>query len=104
MKVELGDTERLVTPFGGLVVFMEFLRRAGYRQAVGRYLPFRPTSANAIDPVEIFTLFVLVMVAGARRFARPSLLRADVALLAFLTNNSLAFPSSAGCPTSSWRG
>jgi hypothetical protein len=30
MKVELGETPRAVTPFGGLVVFFEFLRQVGY--------------------------------------------------------------------------
>jgi hypothetical protein len=100
-RVELRETERLVTPFGGLVVFMEFLRQAGYRQAVSRYLPFRLTSANASDPVETFTALLLAVVASAWRFARTSLLRAGVALLALLTNNYLAFASSAGSPASS---
>jgi hypothetical protein len=42
------------------------------------------TSPNAIDPVETFTVFLLSVVAGARRFAHASLLRADVALQALL--------------------
>ncbi len=83
-KVELRETQRAVTPFGGLVVFLEFLRQVGYREAVSHYLPFRPTSPNAIDPVETFTAFLLAVVAGARRFAHTSLLRADVALHALL--------------------
>jgi hypothetical protein len=83
-KVELRETQRAVTPFGGLVVFIEFLRQVGYREAVDKYLPFRLTSPNAIDPVETFTAFLLSVVAGARRFAHTSLLRADVALHALL--------------------
>jgi hypothetical protein len=79
-KVELRQTQRAVTPFGGLVVFFEFLRQVGYRQAVSKHLPFHLTSPNAIDPVETFTAFLLSVVAGARRFAHTSLLRADVAL------------------------
>ena len=43
-KVELRETQRAVTPFGGLVVFFEFLRRIGYREAVQQHLPFSPTS------------------------------------------------------------
>ena len=31
-KVELRETRRAVTPFGGLVVFFEFLQRIGYRE------------------------------------------------------------------------
>jgi len=83
-KVELRETQRAVTPFGGLVVFFEFLRRVGYREAVSKHLPFRFTSPNAIDPVETFSAFLLSVVAGARRFAHTSLLRADVALQALL--------------------
>ena len=79
-KVELRETQRAVTPFGGLVVFVEFLQQVGYREAVSQHLPFRLTSPNAIDPVETFTAFLLSVVAGARRFAHTSLLRADVAL------------------------
>ena len=89
-KVELRETPRAVTPFGGLVVFFEFLQQVGYREAVRQHLPFRLTSPNAIDPVETFTAFLLSVVAGARRFAHTSLLRADVALHACW--GSLAFP------------
>jgi DNA-directed RNA polymerase subunit N (RpoN/RPB10) len=79
-KVELRETSRAVTPFGGLVVLFEFLRQLGYCEAVRQHLPFRLTSPNAIDPVETFTAFLFSVVAGARRFAQTSLLRADVAL------------------------
>jgi hypothetical protein len=83
-KVELRETQRAVTPFGGLVVFFEFLRRIGYCEAVRQHVPFHLTSPNAIDPVETFTAFLLSVVAGARRFAHTSLLRADVALHALI--------------------
>jgi hypothetical protein len=53
-KVELRETQRAVTPFGGLVVFFEFLRRIGYSEAVRQHLPFSLRSPNAIDPVENF--------------------------------------------------
>jgi hypothetical protein len=65
--VELRETQRAVTPFEGLVVFLEFLRQVGYREAVSKYLPFRLTSPTAIDPAETFTAFLLSVVAGARR-------------------------------------
>jgi len=83
-KVELLETERAVTPFGGLVVFFEFLRRIGYCEAVREHLPFSFRSPNAIDPVKTFTAFLLSVVEGARRFAHTSLLRADTALHALL--------------------
>ena len=63
-KVELRETQRAVTPFGGLVVFFEFLRRVGYCEAVRQHLPFSLTSPNAIDPVETFTAFLLSVVVG----------------------------------------
>jgi hypothetical protein len=83
-KVELRETQRAVTPFGGLVVFFEFLRRIGYCEAVRQHLPFSLTSPSAIDPVKTFTAFLLSVVAGARRSAHTSLLRADAALHALL--------------------
>jgi Transposase DDE domain group 1 len=79
-KVELRETPRAVTPFGGLVVFFEFLRQVGYLEAVQQSLPFRLTSPNAFDPEQTFTAFLLAVLAGARRFAHASLLRADTAL------------------------
>jgi hypothetical protein len=79
-KVELRETPRAVTPWGGLVVFVEYLRKIGYVEAVGQHLPFELTSPNAIDPVQTFTAFLVSVVAGARRFAQTGLLRADEVL------------------------
>lgn len=83
-KVVLRQTPRAVTPFGGLSVFIEFLGKIGYRQQVSEHLPVRLKSPNAIDPVQTFTAFLISVVAGARRFAHTSLLRADRALHALL--------------------
>jgi hypothetical protein len=79
-KVELRETPRAITPFGGLVVFFEFLRQIGYSEAVRQHLPFRLNSPNAIDPVETFSAFLFSVLTGARRFAHTSWLRADRAL------------------------
>ena len=79
-KVELRETPRAVTPFGGLVVFFEFLRQVDYIEAVKQCMPFRLTSPNALDPAQTFTAFLLAVLAGARRFTHASLLRADTAL------------------------
>jgi len=73
-----------VTPFGGLSVFIEFLGKIGYAQQVREHLPVHLKSPNAIPPGETFTAFVMSVVAGARRFAHSSLLRADRALHALL--------------------
>jgi hypothetical protein len=51
---------------------------------VRQHMPFTLRSPNAIDPVKTFRAFLLSVVAGARRFAHTSLLRADTALHALL--------------------
>jgi hypothetical protein len=79
-KVVLRQTLRAVTPFGGLSVFIEFLRRIGFGEEVCRDLPVHLSSPNAIAPGETYTAFLMSVVAGARRFAHSSLLRADRAL------------------------
>ena len=90
-KVILRETPRPITPFGGLAVFVEFLRGLELAAQVQRHLPFTLRSPNAIPPAETFTAFLLAVVVGARRFAHTQLLRADRALhvLAGLTR----FPS-----------
>ena len=47
-KVVLRQTPRAVTPFGGLSVFIEFLRKIGYRQQVSEHMPVHLQSPNAI--------------------------------------------------------
>ena len=65
-KVELRETPRAVTPFGGLVVFFEFLRQVGYREAVNRCIcRFVSLPPTRIDPVQTFTAFLLSVVAGS---------------------------------------
>jgi hypothetical protein len=83
-KVELRQTKRAVTPFGGLVVLLEFLRKIGYAGAVQGNLPFQLTSPNVIPAAQTFTAFLLSVLAGARRFAHAGWLRADEALCGVL--------------------
>jgi hypothetical protein len=40
-QVILGETKRLMTPFGGLAVLAEFRRELGLLEAVRQHLPFR---------------------------------------------------------------
>jgi hypothetical protein len=79
-KVILRDTQRAVTPFGGVGVFLEFLRGRGFMEVVRAHVPFALHSPNAIAPAETFLTFVLAVVCGARRFAHTGLLKADRAL------------------------
>ncbi|HLI30542.1 MAG TPA: transposase, partial [Terriglobia bacterium] len=83
-KVVLRETPRAMTPFGGLSVFIEFLKRIGFAERVGRDMPVRLKSNHAITAGETFTAFLVAVVAGARRFAHSSMLRADRALHALL--------------------
>ncbi len=83
-KVILRQTSRAVTPSGGLSVFIEFLKPIGFPEQVRRDLPFCLSSPNAIPAEETFTAFVISVVAGARRLAHSSMLRADRALGALL--------------------
>ena len=76
-KVLLEDTERVASPYGGLSVFVEFLKRIGYQEAVRRYIPFCLTSPNAIPAEETYTAFLLSVLVGAQRFAHAVLLRFD---------------------------
>jgi hypothetical protein len=79
-KVVLRQTERAVTPWGGVAVFVQFLKGIGFTEAVERWLPIHLDSPNAIAPVQTFTAFLIAVVTGARRFSHAALLRTDLAL------------------------
>ena len=78
----LRETQRAVTPFGGLVVLVEYMRALGLMRAVRERLPFRYTSNHALPPEHTLLAFWLGVVGGARRFAHLQMLRCDRALLA----------------------
>jgi hypothetical protein len=79
-KVILRETKRAITPYGGLSVFIEYLRKIGYSDTVHAHMPVSLTSPNAIDPTETFTAFLISVLSGARRFAQAGLLRLDKAM------------------------
>src|SRR3954469_21970862 len=83
-RLILRDTQRAVTPFGGIAVFISFLDKIGFVEAVRQYMPIRWRSPNQIDPTSTFTAFLISVLVGARRFAHASLLRGDRALHALL--------------------
>ena len=83
-RLILRQTQRAVTPFGGIAVFISFLDKIGFVEAVRQYMPIRWRSPNHIDPTFTFTAFLISVLAGARRFAHASLLRGDRALHALL--------------------
>lgn len=78
----LRETTRAVTPFGGLAVLVELVRKLGVMEAVRQRLPFQYRSNNASQPEHILLAFWLGVAAGARRFSHFQMLRADRALQA----------------------
>ena len=85
------DTDRALTPFGGMVLFLEFLNRIGLVQKVTESIPVVHRSPNSIPPAQTYIAFLISVVAGARRFAHTSWLRGDRALHEML--GILRFPS-----------
>src|SRR6266851_9646343 len=56
-RLILRETQRAVTPFGGIAVFIFFLGKIGFVEAVRRHMPVRWRSPNHIDPSSTFTAF-----------------------------------------------
>jgi Transposase DDE domain group 1 len=78
------ETGRAVTPFGGMVVFVEYLRQIDLAGKIRSHMPIHWHSPNAIDPTSTFTAFLVAVLAGAKRFAPANWLRGDRALPALL--------------------
>jgi hypothetical protein len=83
-RVILRETQRAVTPFGGVAVFLAFLGKIDLVGKVRQHMPILWKSPNHIDPTATFTAFLMSVLVGARRFAHASLLRGDRALHALL--------------------
>src|SRR6266446_5540970 len=69
-RLILRETQRAVTPCGGVAVFISFLGKIGFVKAVREHMPIRWRSPNHIDPTSTFTAFLLSVLVGARRFAQ----------------------------------
>jgi hypothetical protein len=78
------ETQRAVTPFGGMVVLLESLRRIDLIGRIRQHMPIRWRSHNQIDPTATFAAFLLAVLVGARRFVHANWLRGDRALHALL--------------------
>ena len=83
-RLILRETQRAVTPFGGVAVFLSYLGRIGLVEAVRQHMPVHWKSPNHIDPTATFTAFLMSVLVGARCFAHASLLRGDRAVHALL--------------------
>src|SRR6266516_189665 len=66
------ETQRAVTPFGGMVVFLEFLQRIDLVGQIRQHMPIRWRSHNQIDPAATLTAFLMAVLVGAKRFVTPT--------------------------------
>src|SRR3954451_20728327 len=64
-RLKLRETERAVTPFGGLAVFVEYLNRIGVMGELRRHMPVCYLSRNQIDPSTTLVCFLVSVRAGA---------------------------------------
>ena len=70
-------TDKPVTAWGGLALFVAFAERLGLAAQLATVLPFAVTSPNATPPAQILLAFFAGVLAGARRFAQLALLQVD---------------------------
>ena len=95
-EIGITFTEKAITPWGGLVLFSGLAKQIGLEAALREALPFRPTSPNATDPVEIVLAFMAGVLVGSRRLAHVERLRWDegvrrmLGLKRFVSDTTLA--------------
>jgi len=75
--IEITFTDKPVTAYGGLALFVAFAQRIGLPAKLAEALPFVLTSPNATPPPQILLAFFAGVLAGARRFAQLAVLRVD---------------------------
>ena len=83
-RLILRETQRAATPFGGVAVFVSFLRKIDLVGQLRQHMPIQWKSPNQIDPTTTFLAFLTAVLVGAKRFAHAALLRGDQALHALL--------------------
>jgi hypothetical protein len=86
-RLILRETKRAVTPFGGVAVFISFLRKIDLVGQLRQHMPIRWKSHNQIEPTATFLAFLSAALVGAKRFAHTAVLRGDQALQALLGMN-----------------
>ena len=65
-------TDKQFTPWGGLRIFEEMLRRLGWEQALARAALPQPGSNRGIDPVLMVQSFLVTIWTGGGRFAHTA--------------------------------
>ena len=87
MKLKIGretiritTTDQKISGQAGQATLAGFFESFGVREKLGRVLPQRPVSPNALEPVEIALGFMAGTVAGADKLTRVAWLRGDPVL------------------------
>ena len=102
-QVQLRHTTKAVTPFGGLVSFIEFMNRLGLAAKLQDLMPFTLSSPNAIPPAQTLMAFLCSVMSGPVVSLTPTgcaLTRPCTPCLVFpgfraLTRFSTSLPASA---------
>ncbi len=83
-RLILRRSQRAVTPFGPVAVFVSFLDKIAPVGKICRHMRIPWRSPDHIDPTASFTAFLMSLFVPARRLAHASLLRGDRPLHALL--------------------
>src|SRR5438270_14043842 len=65
----LRETGRAVTPFGGVTVFVAYLRQVNFVEKLRQCMPICWRSPNQIEPAATVTAFLMAVLVGAKWFA-----------------------------------
>jgi len=80
VQVKIQTTSKPVTPFGGLLAFLAWVKQIGLMPRISAGMPFSYSSPNAIPTAHTLLAFLLTVILGGSRFAHTDWLRFDKAL------------------------
>src|SRR3974377_1398217 len=63
-RLILRETQRSVTPLGGVTGFVAFLHKLGLVEKLRQHMPIQWKSPNHIDPTATFIAFLVAVLAG----------------------------------------
>lgn len=93
-SIGIDFTDKKISSHGGLALIGSFIGRSGFAERLSRLLPHQPRSNNRREPLDHALSFVAGVLAGADKFSRVSLLRADPAVPEFLGIKAVSSQSS----------
>jgi hypothetical protein len=93
-SIQIGFTEQRLSPLAGMLSWAGYLFKKQVPQLLERMLPHRPTSPNAMRPVDIALGFLAGVVVGADKLTRVAHLRADPLLPEVLQVERIASQST----------